>query len=307
MEFYVFFMARKIFYSGRHIRLIWPIITIILLIILGELLLVDPFGRLLNFFGLSESANSNAQEWSPAIYEFLKRGLRSFIVVIAIWIGIKFLLKKPFSFTGFTLNQGWLSQLFLGVFFGYIIQISAVILMAFFGWYTIQGFIWNVLSFGALFPALIFAFIFSAETGIIEESIFRGFFMNALSDRYKLKIGIIVSSIVFGLLHFRNTTNEFPWWMSIFSATIAGFIFAQAYLLFNNIWTPLGLHFAWHFAARTLGTPGLNPEEACFLVTEVNGPVFFVVTKAGGASIFELIGVGLCSLIIFLINKKRNT
>jgi membrane protease YdiL (CAAX protease family) len=303
----VSFTKRKIFYSGQQIRLIWPIITIILLIILGELLIVDPFGVLLNFFGFSESLNSNAQEWSPAIYEFLKRGLRSLIVVVAIWISIKYLMKKPFSFTGLSLNQGWLPQLFLGVFLGYIIQISAIILMACFGWYSIEGFIWNLLSFGALFPALLFAFIFSAETGIIEESIFRGFFMNAFAERYNLRIGIIVSSIVFGLLHFSGTANEFPWWMSIFSATIAGLIFAQAYLLFNNIWTPLGLHFAWHFAARTLGTPGVNLEEACFLVTEVNGPVLFVVTIAGGASIFELIGVGLCSLILFLINIKRIT
>ena len=131
--------------------------------------------------------------------------------------------------------------------------------------------------------------------------------MNSLAERYNLKIGVVVSSIVFGLLHFSGTNSEFPWWMSLISATIAGFIFAQAYLLFNNIWAPLGLHFAWHFAARTLGTPGVNPEEACFLVTNVDGPILLVVTKAGGASIFELIGVGLCSLIIFLINRKRNT
>ena len=301
------FVIRKIFYSGPQIRLVWPIVTIILIITLGELLIVDPFGRLLSFFGLSQSHISNAQEWSPAIHEFLKRSLRSLIVVFAVWISVKFLMKKSFSFTGFTLNQGWFSQLLIGVLLGFVVQVSALILMALFGWYSIEGFLWDFLSLTALLPALLYAFVFSAETGILEESIFRGFFMNSLAERYNLKIGVVVSSIVFGLLHFSGPNNEFPWWMSLISATIAGFIFAQAYLLFNNIWAPLGLHFAWHFAARALGTPGVNLEEACFLVTNVDGPILLVVTKAGGASIFELIGVGLCSLIIFLINKKRNT
>ena len=301
------FKGRQLFYSGQQIRLIWPIVTVILIIVLGELLIVDPFGKLLILLGLSESQVSNAQEWSQAIYEFLKRGLRSLIVVIAVWFSLKFLMKKPFTFAGFSLNQGWFSQLLIGVFLGFVIQFTALILMALFGWYSIEGVLWDFLSVGTLLPALLFAFVFSAETGILEESIFRGFFMNSLAERYNLKIGVVVSSIAFGLLHFSGTTNEFPWWLSLISATITGFIFAQAYLLFNNIWVPLGLHFAWHFAARILGTPGVNQEEACFLVTDVDGPILLVVTKAGGASIFELIGVGLCSLIIFLLNKKRNT
>jgi membrane protease YdiL (CAAX protease family) len=301
------FAVRNIFYSGEQIRLIWPVVSIIIIIALGELLIVDPFGRLLSFFGLSQSHISNAQEWSPAIYEFFKRSLRSLVVVLAVWVSVKILMKKPFSFTGFTLNQGWFSQLLIGVFLGFVVQISALILMALFGWYSIEGTLWNFLSLGALLPALLYAFVFSAETGILEESIFRGFFMNSLVERYNLKTGVIASSIVFGLLHISGFDTEFPWWMSLISAIIAGFLFAQAYLLFNNIWVPLGLHFAWHFAARTLGTPGVNLEEACFLVTKVDGPILLVVTKAGGASIFELIGVGLCSVIIFLINKKRET
>jgi membrane protease YdiL (CAAX protease family) len=298
---------RKIFYNGLQIRLIWPVVTIILIITLGELLIVDPFGKLLNFLGLSESHISNAQEWSPAIYEFFKRSLRSFVVIIAVLVSVKYLMKKPFSFIGLTLIQGWFSQLLIGVFLGFVVQVSALILMALFGWYSIEGFLWDLSSLSTLLPALLYAFVFSAETGIIEESVFRGFFMNSLVERYNLKTGVIASSIVFGILHFSGFDTEFPWWMSLISAIIAGFIFAQAYLLFNNLWVPLGLHFAWHFAARTLGTPGVNLEEACLLVTNVDGPILFVVTKAGGASIFELVGVGLCSVIMYLIRKKRNT
>ncbi len=295
---------KKIFYGSKGIRLFWPIVVVILLIVLGELVLVDPFGKLLQVLGLSQPVTSNAQEWSPSIYNFFKRGMRSLVVVLSVWFALCVLMKKPFSFTGFILKKGWLSQLLLGILLGFVIQVTALILMVLFGWYSIEGFLWDFMSAGVVLPALVFAFAFSAETGIIEETFFRGFFMNAFTDRYSLKVGVVISSLFFGVLHFAGFTQEFPWWMSLISAVAAGFLFAQAYLLFNNIWVPLGIHFAWHFASRTLGTPGVSPEEACLLVTNVKGPILWVVTKAGGASLVELIGVGVCALIIFLINKK---
>ena len=84
----------------------------------------------------------------------------------------------------------------------------------------------------------------------------------------------------------------------------SGFLFAQAYLLYNKLWLPLGIHFAWHFAARTLGSTGVPASEAAILVTEVKGPTLLVVTKAGGASVFELVGVAVVSLIIWFMSKK---
>jgi len=298
-------MIKIVVYSGDQIRLIWPITIVIFLIIIAELLIVDPLGELIVSFGLTESQISNANDWPSAIYEFIKRSVRSLAVVTSVLVSVKFLMKKSVSFTGISFNRRWVSQLLLGIFLGFVIQIFALVLMSIFGWYRIEGFLWNMLSTNVLLPALLYTFVISAETGIIEESIFRGFLMNSLADRYNLKTGVVVSSIIFGLLHFSGFDTEFPWWLSVLSSIIAGFLFCQAYLLFNNLWVPLGLHFAWHFAARTLGTPGVNLEEACFLVTNVNGPILLIVTKAGGASIFELLGMGLCSLIIFLIHHGK--
>ncbi|UCC79918.1 MAG: CPBP family intramembrane metalloprotease [Candidatus Zixiibacteriota bacterium] len=296
---------KKIFFADSRIRLIWPILAVILLILIGEFLVVDPIGRLLLILDLEESTISNAQRLSEAIFEFIKRGLRSIVVVLAIWLTIRYLMKKPISFAGIALNRGWSWQILLGTFLGVVVQVVALILMALFGWYSINGFLWQFTPVEALFPSLLFAFIIGLETGVIEESVFRGFLMNSIADRFGLKVGVIISSVIFGLLHFSGIGKEFPWWLSLLSATIGGFLFAQAYLLFNNIWVPLGLHFGWHFAARILGTPGVTLEEACFLVTSVDGPVLLVVTKQGGASLFELVGMGICSLIIYLIYRRR--
>ncbi len=80
-----------------------------------------------------------------------------------------------------------------------------------------------------------------------------------------------------------------------------GFLFAQAFLLFRSLWLPFGLHAGWHLAMRLLGSVGLNSDEAVFMITKVEGPAMLVSTKAGGAGLFELIGVLLVSGILFLI------
>jgi len=271
----------------------------------GELLIVDPFGSLLNWVGFPDTGTEH--EWGTVIYNILKRSVRTLIVLLAIWIPLRFLMKRQLNYSVFVFRSPWILQLVLGIALGFIVQVTALFLMALFGWYSFEGFIWDYKSLSVLLPALLFAFFYSAETGIIEESIFRGFFMNSLIDRYNLKVGVIVSSIVFGLLHFTGFETGFPWWMSVISAIVAGFIFAQAYLLFGNIWVPLGIHFAVHFSARILGTPGVTPDEATLMVTQVNGPILLVVTRAGGASIFELLGYGVISLLMLVIFKKMKT
>lgn len=296
---------KKLLYHREGIRIIWPTVLILLLIFLSEILIVDPIGLLLDKIGFADSSNAVEHEWSLAIHDILKRSIRSILVLISVGLTIRFLMNHSFKFTGFSLEHNWIRQLGLGIFLGFVIQIIPLLLMFSFGWYSVEGWVWEFKSINALIPAILFSTVFSLETAILEESLFRGFLMNIFSERYNLKIGLVVSSVVFGLLHFSGFGNDFPWWLSLSSATLAGFVFGQAYLLNGNIWVPFGIHFAVHFAARTLGTVGVNPDEATLLVTKVEGPVMFIVTRAGGASILEVIAYISVSVILFLLGKKR--
>ena len=297
-------LFKRLLYSKNGIRIIWIVLVLIVLIVVSEVIIVDPIGTLLQQIGFPEDNGITATNWAQAIGVVIKRGIRMTIVLLSVFLVIKWLLKKSFNFIGLSGGRHILLQLFIGIGLGFIIQTIALLLMWVFGWYRIVGLSWHFNQPSILAPALLFAFIYSAETGVIEESLFRGFFMNLITDRYNLTKAIIFSSLLFGLLHFSGTSNEFPWWMSLLSATVAGFLFAQAYLLYNNLWLPLGIHFAWHFAARTFGTAGVSASDAVFLVTEVEGPTLLVVTKAGGASVFELIGVVVVSLIIWFMSKR---
>jgi len=296
---------KKLLYYGDNIRIIWPTLMILVLIIIGEMLIVDPMGYVLENIGLVDGSGPVEHEWPSALHDVLKRSVRSILVLLSVAFTIKMLMGHSHRFMGISFNRNWIRHLGLGIFLGFIIQIIPLLIMFSFGWYSVEGWLWEFKPLAVLMPALLYSTLFSLETGIIEESLFRGFLMNAFTERYNIRIGLIVSSVVFGLLHFSGFSNDFPWWLSLSSATLAGFVFGQAYLLKGNIWVPLGIHFAIHFAARTLGTVGVSPEEATLLVTKVEGPVMLVVTKSGGASILELIGYISVFVILLLLKKKQ--
>ncbi len=296
---------KRILYRENRLRLIWTLLALVLLVILSEILVVDPIGALLLRIGFSESTHVVEHEWSAAAYDIIKRLVRSVMVLLSIWLPVRFMLGHRFQFTGYRFSPRWLIQLGLGICLGFIVQIIPLLLMSILDWYTVEGWLWNYQPVSVLVPAILFSFMFSTETAIIEESLFRGFFMNALAERYNIGIGLVASSILFGLVHFSGFSGEFPWWLSLISATVGGFVFGQAYLLFGNIWVPLGIHFGIHFAARTLGTVGVSPADATLLITHVEGPVMLVVTKAGGASLFELLGYGTISALMVLIRRQR--
>jgi len=195
-------------------------------------------------------------------------------------------------------------ELLLGIGLGFLVQFMSIVLMRSFGWFELIGFSWNYHSISFFAPAILFTLVFCIETGIIEEVIFRGFLFNIFEARYSKTIAIIVSSVLFGFVHFSGFEGKFAWWMSITSSLAAGFVFAQAFLLFRSLWLPFGLHAGWHFAMRLLGSVGLSSDEAVFMVTKVEGPAILVSTKAGGAGLFELIGIIIVSLIMFMIRKS---
>lgn len=293
----------SLFFSQKGIRLIWPALTVIILIVIGEILFVDPFGKLLSKIGFSEVKGAIAHNWSESLGDSLKRILRSIIVVFSTLLVLRFLLKKSLSFIGIDFKRKRAWELLLGVGFGFLVQFISIALMISMGWFELIGFSWNYHSISFFAPAILFTLIFCIETGIIEEVIFRGFLFNIFEIRYSTIIAIVVTSVLFGLAHFSGFEGEFAWWMSVLSSLVTGVLFAQAFLLFRSLWLPFGLHAGWHLAMRLLGSVGLRSDEAVFMVTKVDGPALLVSTKAGGAGLFELIGVIIVSLTMILFKK----
>jgi membrane protease YdiL (CAAX protease family) len=287
------FSRRIILTKTKELRIIWALFLLVALIALGELALVDPFERLFMVLGFDFS-------WM----EILKRALRILVVGAVGLVVLKYFIKKDISFVGLR-REKLFRNILLGIGFGFVSQIVAVGIMYIMGWYEIIGFSWQYKSLGAILFAVLFAFVFCFETGFLEEFIFRGFVLNLFGNRYSGAIGVIVSSALFGVLHFSGFGSGFPWWLSVLSSFGAGLLFAQSYLLFRNLWVPIAFHAGWHFAMRFFGSPGLEANDAIFLITNVEGPSAWVATKSGGAGLVEIAGMVVVSLTMYFIKKQH--
>lgn len=98
---------------------------------------------------------------------------------------------------------------------------------------------------------------------VLEEVVFRGFLisnlMRILDNKYKIYIALILSAVIFGILHLMgyNGNNLGIIIVQVFSSMGLGFIFASIFLRTGNIWIPIIGHVLNNFIA-VFGNEGIN-------------------------------------------------
>jgi hypothetical protein len=82
-------------------------------------------------------------------------------------------------------------------------------------------------------------------SGVTEEILFRGVLFRIMEERLGSYISLLVSSLIFGLLHIANPNATL--FSSIAIAIEAGLLLGAAYMLTRRLWLAIGIHFAWNF------------------------------------------------------------
>lgn len=88
---------------------------------------------------------------------------------------------------------------------------------------------------------------------IAQEIVFRGYFFTTLHKKYSSSIAIIVSSLIFVVVH-AGVFSE-PWPESAIGASnlfLAGVLMSVAYLRTQSLWLPIGLHIGWNLSQALL-------------------------------------------------------
>lgn len=109
--------------------------------------------------------------------------------------------------------------------------------------------------------ASLFVFIsyllYYISVGFFEEIVFRGAILCLLEDKWKDKkygvlLSVIVSSFMFGSVHFINLLNKHARWQEIIGqvlyTTLLGIMFAAIMIRTKNIWLSVILHAAFDIA-----------------------------------------------------------
>lgn len=248
----------------------------------------------LYFAGLSIDYYNDIVPTTKQLFIIMFSGLIGTLTVI--WIFKKYVDKKPFISLGFQ-NVLIVKDIFIGFIFGFIIMLT--------------GFTALLLSNQIEFLNIIFRpvdlilsgglFLFIA---ISEELLLRGYMLNNLMTSFNKYVALIISSIVFSILHAANPNYSLLGMMSLF---MAGLIFGLAYIYTNNLWFPIALHFSWNFFQGTIFGFNVSGKDTYSLIITKN---YTANIWNGGefgfeGSILSIIFQLMAIILVCLIFKNR--
>lgn len=154
---------------------------------------------------------------------------------------------------------------------------------------------WNVL------PEIVIPVIMLALT---EELIFRGIFYRNLEKTIGAPLALIISGILFGILHITNTNVNV---LGIVSATLGGLFLCMCFSLTRRLWLPTFFHIGWNlmqplFGVRISGEDELIP---VFMSSTLEGPTLLTGGRFGPES--SILALGILGLLIsWGISKIRS-
>lgn len=130
---------------------------------------------------------------------------------------------------------------------------------------------------------------FAAAIG--EELVFRGAIFRIADERLGTAAALLVSSILFGLLHAANPGATLLSTAAI--AIEAGALLGVAYAASRSLWLPIGLHFGWNFTeGGVFGTAVSGGQSHGLIESVLSGPTF--VTGGAFGPEASVIAVAVC-------------
>lgn len=136
-----------------------------------------------------------------------------------------------------------------------------------------------------------------------EEIISRGFIFRMIAERFNIIIALVVSSLIFGFLHYPNPGATL--WSSVAITLEAGVMLALAYLYHNNLWVPIGIHWAWNFSQGQIfgfAVSGMDIKNT-LIQPEITGPD--LITGGAFGAEASIIAIIFSVFISYYLFKKR--
>lgn len=228
-----------------------------------------------------------------------------FVVTGAIFITRRLADKRSFKSLGFKVNKQAGIDLLAGIAIPFLLFLLIYIIEYSMGWLKFDSFAWQTDS-----PALVISqttryfvwFIFVAWN---EELVYRGYIMQSLASGLNLTLGILISSIYFGIEHLSNPNSN---GMAVAGIFLIGLFFAYAYVRAGQLWLPIGLHIGWNFfESAVFGFPVSGYDRPGLLHITVSGPEFWTGGAFGPEAGFIILPITLLgAALIYLYTKHRD-
>lgn len=177
-----------------------------------------------------------------------------------------------------------------GVLLGFAMFSGVIAIDVVLGGARVEGF--------AGFDGLVSALSMALLAGVAEELIFRGAIYRLLEDGFGTLIAIVLSGVLFGLLHAFNPGATLASTAAI--AVEAGILLAAAYLVTRSLWLAIGLHIGWNFTEGGIFGASVSGGKSHGLITTVfAGPDWLTGGKFGPEA--SLTAVTLCVVVAVVL------
>lgn len=188
-----------------------------------------------------------------------------------------------------------------GLLIGLLYFVVVVGIMMAFRLYSVQS-----VHFEAYTQLAQFSFFLTVAVG--EEIIFRGIMFRMIDERWNTWVALIVSTIVFGLVHAANPNAT--WWSTLAIALESGILLGASYKYSGSLYLPIGIHWAWNYTqGNVFGFAVSGNDFGTSIITPlVEGPDFVTGGAFGAEASIPAVVVGMlfASWFVWKIWKRQS-
>ncbi len=163
------------------------------------------------------------------------------VLFITIFIFYRFIDHKKLSYLGLPV-KGHLKEFFAGSMIAILLMVSGFVILLSSNQIDIE-----TVSISA--GSFLNSFMLFLGVSIFEEVLCRGYILGTLMDSMNKFIALLISSLIFAVLHIPNNHISF---IPVLNLFLAGVLLGSAYIYTRNLWFPIGMHLFWNFVQGTV-------------------------------------------------------
>ncbi|MBE0682872.1 MAG: CPBP family intramembrane metalloprotease [Anaerolineales bacterium] len=227
-----------------------------------------------------------------------------FVVTGAIFITRRLADKRSFASLGFNINKQTGLDLLVGIAIPFILFLAIYVVEYSMGWLKFDAFAWESETPSIVISRTLSYFVWFIFVAWNEELVYRGYIMQSLASGLNLILGILISSIYFGIEHLSNPNSN---GMAVAGIFLAGLFLAYAYVRTGQLWLSIGLHLGWNFFESAIfGFPVSGYDRPGLLHIVVSGPELWTGGAFGPEAGFIMLPVTLLgAVLIYLYTRYR--
>lgn len=183
-------------------------------------------------------------------YEALRTSQQEFVIsftdllgtFLVLWLFVSAIQKEKFINLGFQVKNR-LIEFNFGIGLGIVIMFLGFLILI-----LISQIFFEKLNFN-VYELLLSIGIFII-VAVVEETLIRGYVLKNLMLSFNKYIALLISSLLFSVMHAANPNFDLFAFLDLF---LAGILLGLSYVYTKNLWFPIALHFSWNFFQSFFG------------------------------------------------------